>query len=171
VFADHIVLRAIFDISLVLIATCSASTFYVASQREVFRTWGESLKYLPFLVSLGVGVSLNNARAAIEGLLGQSSEFVRTPKFGVAGRGDKALKSWSQSARRQAIQAWSELAMGLYQQLRRLRSSKRCGSASFSCASSPSASVRGDATFRRYRPPDDDELSFDGSGPHLDLVP
>ncbi|HKQ48882.1 MAG TPA: cellulose synthase family protein [Phycisphaerae bacterium] len=116
VFANHIVLRAIFDISLVLIATCSASTFYVASQREVFRTWGESLKYLPFLVSLGVGVSLNNARAAIEGLLGQSSEFVRTPKFGVAGRGDNGWVNKTGRNRLDAkrIQAWSELAMGLY---------------------------------------------------------
>jgi hypothetical protein len=116
VFANHIVLRAVFDISLVLIATCSASTFYVASQREVFRTWGESLKYLPFLVSLGVGVALNNARAALEGLFGKSSEFVRTPKFGVAGRAGNGWVKKSGQNRLDAkrIQAWSELLMGLY---------------------------------------------------------
>jgi cellulose synthase/poly-beta-1,6-N-acetylglucosamine synthase-like glycosyltransferase len=117
VFANNFLLRAIFDVSLVLIATCSASTFYVASQREVFRTWGESLKYLPFLISLGVGVAMNNARAALEGLFGKSSsEFVRTPKFGMDGSGDNG---WVHKAGRQRfdtklIQAWCELAMGLY---------------------------------------------------------
>ncbi len=116
VFANNLVLRMVFDISLILIATCSASTFYVASQREVFRTWGESLKYLPFLVSLGVGVAMNNARAAIEGLFGKQSEFVRTPKFGVAGSGDNG---WMKKTRHQRldaklVQAWCELAMGLY---------------------------------------------------------
>lgn len=116
VFANNLVLRMVFDVSLILIATCSASTFYVASQREVFRTWAESLKYLPFLVSLGVGVAMNNARAAIEGLFGKQSEFVRTPKFGVAGSGDNGWmkKSGHQRLDAKLIQAWCELAMGLY---------------------------------------------------------
>ncbi|MBE7506345.1 MAG: glycosyltransferase [Planctomycetia bacterium] len=116
VFADNELMRLVFDISLVLIATCSASTFYVASQREVFRTWGESLKYLPFLMSLGVGVALNNARAAFEGFFGKSGEFVRTPKFGVAGQSGNAWLKQSGKQRLDAkrIQAWCELAMGLY---------------------------------------------------------
>lgn len=116
IFADNVLMRTLFDISIILIATCSASTFYVASQREVFRTWGESLKYLPFLMSLGVGVSMNNARAAFEGFFGKSGEFVRTPKFGVAGQAGTA---WTRQSSRQRldakrIQAWCELAMGLY---------------------------------------------------------
>ncbi len=75
--------RYAFDASLLLLATCSASTFYAASQREVQRTWAESLKYLPFLMALGIGISLNNAKAALAGFFGKASEFVRTPKFGV----------------------------------------------------------------------------------------
>lgn len=115
-FEKSELMRLIFDISLVLIATCSASTFYVASQREVFRTWAESLKYLPFLMSLGVGVSMNNARAAFEGFFGKSGEFVRTPKFGVAGRSGNAWLKQSGKQRLDAkrIQAWCELAMGMY---------------------------------------------------------
>ena len=62
--------RYVFDASLLLLATCSASTFYAASQREVHRTWAESLKYLPFLMSLGIGISLNNAKAALAGFFG-----------------------------------------------------------------------------------------------------
>ncbi len=116
IFADNMALRFVFDGSLVLLATCSASTFYVACQRELFRTWGESLKYLPFLMSLGVGISINNARAAFEGLIGKASEFVRTPKFGVAGDGDARWKHRKERVRLDAkqVQAWCELFMAVY---------------------------------------------------------
>ncbi len=115
VFSDNLLFRAIFDGSLVLIATCSASTFYVACQREIFRTWAESLKYLPFLMSLGVGLSMNNARAAWEGIFGKASEFVRTPKFGVADHGPATMsKRPLHRVDAKHVQAWCELAMGLY---------------------------------------------------------
>ncbi len=116
VFGNSPILRYIFDGSLVLLATCSASTFYVACQRELFKTWGESLKFLPFLMSLGVGISLNNARAAVEGLAGKASEFVRTPKFGVADQKDRGWKSKTGKQRLdpKRVQAWCELAMALY---------------------------------------------------------
>ncbi|MBN2560168.1 MAG: glycosyltransferase family 2 protein [Phycisphaerae bacterium] len=116
IFANNVVLRVVFDGSLVILATCSASTFYVACQRELFKTWGESLKYLPFLMSLGVGISMNNARAALEGLLGQASEFVRTPKFGVADRRDARWKKKTGKQRLdpKRVQAWCESFMALY---------------------------------------------------------
>lgn len=117
VFADNVALRFVFDGSLVLLATCSASTFYVACQRELFRTWAESLKYLPFLMSLGVGVSMNNARAAFEGFFGKQSEFVRTPKFGIAaGRSDGLWKkrAGKQSIDSRTVQLWCELLVAAY---------------------------------------------------------
>ncbi|MFQ5423775.1 MAG: cellulose synthase family protein [Phycisphaerae bacterium] len=115
-FQDNPLARFLFDGSLFLLATCSAGTFYVACQRELFRTWADSLKYLPFLMSLGVGIALNNARAAFEGFVGKSSEFVRTPKFGIAGND---APKWQEHATRhrldpKRIQAWCELAMALY---------------------------------------------------------
>jgi len=116
IFADNIALRCLFDGSLVLLATCSASTFYVACQRELFKTWGESLKYLPFLMSLGVGISMNNARAAFEGFFGKASEFVRTPKFGIAGQRDNQWKKKTGNGGLDSkhIQAWCELCMAIY---------------------------------------------------------
>jgi cellulose synthase/poly-beta-1,6-N-acetylglucosamine synthase-like glycosyltransferase len=115
-FENDWVMRLIFDSSLVLIATCSASTFYVACQRELFRTWADSIKYLPFLMSLGVGVSLNNARAAFEGFFGKNSEFVRTPKYGIgAGNNEKVQgRAGRQRLNPKRIQAWCELIMALY---------------------------------------------------------
>ncbi|MCK6457502.1 MAG: glycosyltransferase family 2 protein [Phycisphaerae bacterium] len=113
---DSTISRILVDSSLFLIATCSASTFYIASQREVFRTWGESLKYLPFLMSLGVGTSLNNARATIEGLLGHDSEFERTPKFGDTPDSTAARRPKSAAERRRSrvLQGYIELLFGIY---------------------------------------------------------
>ncbi|HOB75771.1 MAG TPA: glycosyltransferase family 2 protein [Phycisphaerae bacterium] len=107
--------RYIFDASILLIATCSASMFYVASQRALFKTWTESLKYLPFLMSLGIGIAFNNARAVLDGLFGKSNEFVRTPKYGV-GSGDWRQQLLLQRSRQKRIkwQPFVELAIGLY---------------------------------------------------------
>jgi cellulose synthase/poly-beta-1,6-N-acetylglucosamine synthase-like glycosyltransferase len=88
---------ALFSITLFILATCSASTFFVFAQRELFgRTAGwRTLKHLPVLMGLGVGVSLNNAKAVLEAIIGaiqqKPSEFVRTPKYGVTG---KARNTW-----------------------------------------------------------------------------
>jgi cellulose synthase/poly-beta-1,6-N-acetylglucosamine synthase-like glycosyltransferase len=81
----------LFSFSLFILATCSASTFFVFGQRELFgREAGwKSLLYVPFLMALGVGVSLNNAKAVFEAIWGalrrKPSEFVRTQKYGVTG--------------------------------------------------------------------------------------
>lgn len=110
--------RYIFDASILLVATFSASTFYVASQRALFRTWADSLKYLPFLMALGIGIALNNARGVLEGLFGKSNEFVRTPKFGMGiGEGGDWKHQWLMHRRRQKGIKWqpfAELAIGLY---------------------------------------------------------
>jgi cellulose synthase/poly-beta-1,6-N-acetylglucosamine synthase-like glycosyltransferase len=86
--------RALFTASLFILATCSASTFFVFGQKELFGSqagW-RTLLHLPVLMSLGVGVGINNAKAVFEGLwsafrkTGNKSEFVRTPKYGVTGK-------------------------------------------------------------------------------------
>lgn len=46
----------------------------------------------PLCLSLSLGLALHNAKAVIEGWLGQKSEFVRTPKFNVAKKGDVIKK-------------------------------------------------------------------------------
>ena len=78
--------------SLFILATCSASTFFVFGQSELFGRgagW-KSLLYIPFLMGLGIGVSLNNTKAVFEAIWGaiqrKPSEFVRTPKYGVTGQ-------------------------------------------------------------------------------------
>ena len=81
-----------FGVSLFVLATCSASTFFIYAQKELFgRIAGwKTLLYLPFIMALGVGVCINNTKAVIEAVISmirrKPAEFVRTPKYGVTGR-------------------------------------------------------------------------------------
>lgn len=79
------------DVPLFMGATTSVCSFYAFAQRQAFGepAWRTRLKYLPGVLALGIGLSVNNARAVIEGLLGNPSEFVRTPKLGVLVSGDE----------------------------------------------------------------------------------
>jgi cellulose synthase/poly-beta-1,6-N-acetylglucosamine synthase-like glycosyltransferase len=74
------------DLPFFITATASVCFFYVATQRELGEGWWGRVKYLPFLMSLGIGLAINNAKAVIEALLNQQSEFTRTPKTGSEGR-------------------------------------------------------------------------------------
>ncbi|MFW6155235.1 MAG: cellulose synthase family protein [Planctomycetota bacterium] len=101
--------RVMFDLGVFWLATLSASTFYLASQQELFGSWRRTLKYLPFLMALGAGMCLSNAKAVLEALFGRQSEFVRTPKFG-----DGTAKAGRPKRRKVGILPWIELACAIY---------------------------------------------------------
>ena len=65
----------LFSVSLFILATCSASTFFVFGQRELFgkEAGWKTLLYLPFLMGLGVGIGLNNAKAVFEAIWAPSA--------------------------------------------------------------------------------------------------
>jgi cellulose synthase/poly-beta-1,6-N-acetylglucosamine synthase-like glycosyltransferase len=100
------------DIPFFAAATLSVCAFYVASQREIGATWGQRLRYLPVLMALGIGLSVNNARAVVEALIGHQSGFTRTPKLGVTGKGE----GWSRKRYRAAktFQPLIELGLSAY---------------------------------------------------------
>ena len=64
------------------LGTLSAVVFVVAGQIAQGRSLWRTLWRLPALMALGVGMSVVNTRAALGGLLGVRSPFVRTPKWG-----------------------------------------------------------------------------------------
>ena len=101
------------DVPFFFAATWSVAWFYMVSQRELYpETWWRRLKYLPFLMSIGIGLAINNARAVAEALIGQKSEFARTPKYGIVRAGD----DWSDKRYKQSM-AWQpiiEVCLGLY---------------------------------------------------------
>jgi cellulose synthase/poly-beta-1,6-N-acetylglucosamine synthase-like glycosyltransferase len=65
------------------LATCgSVAAFYIIAQRDLGENVWRATTRLPIMMALGIGLAVNNGRAAIEGLFGRDIEFVRTPKSG-----------------------------------------------------------------------------------------
>jgi hypothetical protein len=75
--------RSTFFLMLLLPAAAGPSMGYLVCQyfgRP--ESWKRRALRLPFLLILGFGISLSNARAVIDGLISNDSTFVRTPKDG-----------------------------------------------------------------------------------------
>jgi hypothetical protein len=71
------------DLPLFMGTTCAIACFYLVTYRVVKGRWIGGFMLLPALMMVGIGISLNNARAVLEGFFGTGAEFVRTPKTGV----------------------------------------------------------------------------------------
>ena len=101
------------DLPLFLASTCSISSFYLVAQKELRpKTWWRTFLYLPFVMATGIGISVRNAQAVIEALVGKESEFARTPKFRIEGKkGTFAKKSYKNKA---GWIAYAEVALGIY---------------------------------------------------------
>jgi cellulose synthase/poly-beta-1,6-N-acetylglucosamine synthase-like glycosyltransferase len=102
------------DLPLFMASTFSISSFYLVSQRELFpKTWPRALLYLPFLMALGIGLTITNTKAVLEALIGQQSPFARTPKYGVETKKQK-VGAKSKYRRRLGWIPWAELLIGSY---------------------------------------------------------
>jgi cellulose synthase/poly-beta-1,6-N-acetylglucosamine synthase-like glycosyltransferase len=100
------------DIPLFFAATFSFCNFYTVCQREIRKDWRARIKYVPFLMSVGIGLSVNNTRAVFEALFNKQSEFARTPKYRIEADADEWVgKKYRQSV---AVQPIIELGLGLY---------------------------------------------------------
>jgi cellulose synthase/poly-beta-1,6-N-acetylglucosamine synthase-like glycosyltransferase len=101
------------DLPLFMASTFSISSFYLVSQRELFPgKWFRALLYLPFLMALGIGLTVTNTRAVLEALLGKQSEFTRTPKYHVESKKDRVRTN--NYRRGLGWVPWVELLIGLY---------------------------------------------------------
>ena len=102
------------DLPLFLASTCSVSSFYMVAQRELYpRAWKSRLKFIPFLMATGIGLSVTNSKAVMEALLGVKTAFVRTPKYRVEGREE----SWERKQYVRRQNGWipaAELALAAY---------------------------------------------------------
>jgi cellulose synthase/poly-beta-1,6-N-acetylglucosamine synthase-like glycosyltransferase len=100
------------DVPLFFAATASVANFYMVCQRELHADWATRLKYLPFLMSIGIGLTVNNTKAVFEALFNKQSEFARTPKYRIEGSEDEWIgKKYRQNF---TVQPMIELALGLY---------------------------------------------------------
>ena len=100
------------DVPFFAAASFSVIVFYAASQAEQRRSWWQRIKYLPFVMALGIGLSVNQARAVVEALMGYETGFTRTPKHGVQGAGESVSRKRYKAA--VSFQPIVELALAAY---------------------------------------------------------
>ena len=101
------------DVPLFTASTFSIAVFYMMSQRELFpKTWMKTFLYLPFLMALGIGLTVTNTKAVMEALFGIKSAFVRTPKYRVAKKGEKSQAA--KYRKRLVLAPWIEIFLGFY---------------------------------------------------------
>ncbi len=102
------------DLPLFLAATMSVSTFYMMSQRELYpESWWLRIKYLPFLMSVGIGLSVSNSCAVVEALFGIKTSFKRTPKYRIESAQDPLAVETSYRGK-SGVTPYFELLLGVY---------------------------------------------------------
>lgn len=111
-YASKSLLFTIVDAVLFLTATVSVTLYLATAQRALRPDWRRMLGYFPFVMSLGIGLAVNNTRAVLGALFGGSGVFHRTPKFSIERRGDR----WRGKRYRAPGSLWAlaELSLGLY---------------------------------------------------------
>jgi hypothetical protein len=105
------------DLPLFLASTCSISSFYLAAERSLYpKTWKRTFLYLPFVMAVGIGLSVRNAVAVLEAIFGVKSEFVRTPKYRVESA-SQDHGAWIKKKTYRKGAGWmpfAEVVLGLY---------------------------------------------------------
>jgi cellulose synthase/poly-beta-1,6-N-acetylglucosamine synthase-like glycosyltransferase len=76
------------DVPFLLFATVGISFFYICSQKEAYKDWKSRIMYLPALMSLGIGLSVNNSKAVLGAIFNRKTEFKRTPKYNIEKKKD-----------------------------------------------------------------------------------
>jgi cellulose synthase/poly-beta-1,6-N-acetylglucosamine synthase-like glycosyltransferase len=103
----------VIDLPLFLASTCSISSFYLVAQKELRpKSWWWTFLYMPFVMAIGIGISVRNAQAVIEAIIGKKSEFARTPKYKIEGKKDTFVaKKYRNKA---GWMPYAEVLLGLY---------------------------------------------------------
>jgi cellulose synthase/poly-beta-1,6-N-acetylglucosamine synthase-like glycosyltransferase len=103
----------VIDLPLFLASTCSISSFYLVAQKELRpKNWWTTFLYMPFVMAIGIGISIRNAQAVLEALVGKKSEFARTPKFRIEGKsGTFVAKKYKNKA---GWMPFAEVLLGIY---------------------------------------------------------
>ncbi|HMK68349.1 MAG TPA: glycosyltransferase family 2 protein [Stellaceae bacterium] len=106
--------EALFLNLLLISSTLSALSFYTLSQRQLHGDWMRRLRHVPVLFAVGIGLSVNNARAVLEALFHKDATFVRTPKYGTLEGSSAADWSGKKYTQRMGVQPLIELGLAAY---------------------------------------------------------
>ena len=103
----------VIDLPLFLASTCSISSFYLVAQKELRpKSWWRTFVYMPFVMAIGIGISVRNAQGVIEAVIGKKTEFARTPKYKIEGKAGSFLqKSYKNKA---GWISYAEVLLGVY---------------------------------------------------------
>ncbi|MFC4993684.1 cellulose synthase family protein [Rubritalea tangerina] len=97
------------NVPIFFFGSVSVAMFYLMAQKALRpKTWYKEVFYLPILLALGIGMSVNNAKAVIEALCNHQTGFVRTPKYGV-GEGGQAAAAPVKSSRYKTMKSMMPL--------------------------------------------------------------
>jgi len=98
------------DLPLFTATTLAWTTSYAVAHRESTGTWRGGLPWVAFLMVVGIGLSVNNARAVIGGVRRGPSEFRRTPKYNLGAHESLASRRYRGRIPRDT---WIELAIAV----------------------------------------------------------
>jgi len=104
----------VLDVPILTFSTLSVVAYYLVPQWYLNRqSWWRSIKYIPFVMSMGIALTFSNARAVMEALMGIKSPFVRTPKYRIEATGDTTWMKKRYVRRRLSVPVL-ELLFALY---------------------------------------------------------
>jgi hypothetical protein len=102
------------DLPLFIASTFSISSFYLAAERILYpKTWWRSIFYMPFVMAVGIGLSVRNAVAVLEAFAGKQTEFVRTPKYRIEGQ-ERGAWLKRKYRKRAGWIPYAEVMLGIY---------------------------------------------------------
>lgn len=78
------------ELAVFAVIIISMGCYFTFSQREIYGKKQMKYKYLPSLLIAGIGISLNNSLAAIEGFVNKHSSFQRTAKYKI----EHSIDNW-----------------------------------------------------------------------------
>jgi hypothetical protein len=102
---------ALVDLPIFTLSSLSVAAFYWVARREARGSRRAILRWVPALMAIGIGLSINNARAVLEALAGKESSFRRTPKYNLGQHEPIARRRYRMTINRDT---WIELAFAVY---------------------------------------------------------
>ncbi len=102
------------DVPFLLLSTFSVTSYYFVSLKELHGRRWKDLLMIYLAMAIGVGISISNAKAVLEALLGIQSSFMRTPKYAIDAT--STAKAWQHKKYRRNM-GWLpilEIGMAFY---------------------------------------------------------
>ena len=102
---------ALVDLPIFTLSSLSVAAFYFVARSEAAGSRRSILRWIPALMAVGIGLSINNARAVIEALTGRQSSFRRTPKYNLKRNETLSRRKYRITINRDT---WIELALAVW---------------------------------------------------------